>query len=398
MSRGAIEPVKQRIAEEVQRLHPRLIEISHEIHAHPELLFEERFAAALLAGELEKEGFAVQRGAAGMETAFVGSYGQGRPMIGFMAEYDALPQIGHACGHNLMAAWAIGAGIALKRALPDLQGTIQVIGTPAEEGGGGKIILGDTGAFKGMDAVLIMHPMDISYPTRPLLGISSWKVEFFGQSAHASASPDKGINALDALLQLFYSLNALRQMVKSSSRIHGCITHGGVAPNIIPDYACGKFMLRAVDQSYLEELERRFQNIVEAAALATGARSQLTREISYGAMAANPKLLELTQENMDALGIEYEVLTSTDGIGSSDVGNVSQLVPTIQPYMQVSPKGVAVHSPQFAELAAGEQADQAIAAGCNLLARIAAEVLLDPGVRREVRATFREQTGRDPQE
>lgn len=398
MSKDAIESVKRRIAQEIRNLHPRLIEISHEIHAHPELLFEERFAAALLAGELEKEGFSVQRGVAGMETAFVGSFGQGKPKVGFMAEYDALPQIGHACGHNLIAVWALGAGLALKRALPELQGTIQVIGTPAEEGGGGKVILGDEGVFRGMDTILMIHPLDISYPTRPLLGIKSCKVEFFGQSAHASASPDKGINALDALLQVFFSLNAMRQMVKSTCRIHGCITHGGVAPNIIPDYSCGQFMLRAMDQDYLEELDRRFRNIVEAAALATGARFEITPGICYGAMASNPTLVDLVQQNMTELDIEYEVSTATDGIGSSDVGNVSQLVPTLQPYLQICPRGIAIHSPRFTEFAAGEQADRAIASGCNLLARVAAEVLLDPETRQKVRAAFKEQTGRDPQE
>ena len=398
MLNDTLESVKQRIAQEVRNIHPRLIEISHEIHAHPELLFEERFAAQILTEELEKEGFAVQRGAAGMETAFVGSLGSGKPMVGFMAEYDALPQIGHACGHNLIAVWAIGAGIALKRAIPDLEGTIKVFGTPAEEGGGGKVILGDAGFFRGMDTVLMIHPMDVSFPTRPLLGISSCKVEFFGQSAHASASPEKGINALDALLQVFFSLNAMRQMVKSTCRMHGCITHGGVAPNIIPDYACGQFMLRAIEQNYLEEIEKRFHNIVEAAALSTGARYQITPGVNYGAMAANPTLVELVQKQMDELGIEYEISTSTEGIGSSDVGNVSQLVPTLQPYLQVTPKGVAIHSPQFADLVIAEQADQAIASGCNMLARVAAQVLMDPEIRQRIRDSFREQTGRDPQE
>ncbi len=272
----SLETVKASITQQIQALHPRLIEISHIIHDNPEIQFQEHKAVALLTEELAKEGFAVQRPVAGLDTAFVATFGHGRPAVAFLAEYDALPGLGHACGHNLMAVWAIGAGIALKRALPNIDGTIQVIGTPAEEGGGGKVIMGEKGIFRGLDAAVILHAKDSTYLEQSFLAMKSYQVEFFGRSAHAAASPEEGISALDAVMQLFFSVNAWRQMMRSDARIHGTITHGGDAPNIIPEYAAAKFIVRAADQAYLEQLDARFQNIVEAAALATGTRSKLT--------------------------------------------------------------------------------------------------------------------------
>ncbi len=393
-----VDAVKELIAREVRDLHPRLTEISHTIHANPEIQFQEHRAVALLTGELEREGFAVQRPVAGLDTAFVASFGRGKPAVAFLAEYDALPKLGHACGHNLMAVWALGAGLALKRALPNLEGSIQVIGTPAEEGGGGKVTMADAGVFRGLDAAIIMHPRDSTHLDRGSLAVSHFEVEFFGKSAHAAAYPDQGISALDAVLQLFFSLNALRQMLKPDARVHGCITHGGDAPNIIPDYAAAKFLLRAKDQGYLEELERRFINIVEGAALATGARPQIHKGVGYKARVCNAGLIEVLRDNMEALAIEYEVPPADGGVGSSDIGDVSQLVPTIHPYMGICEKGTVGHSPEFAAAAITPRADQLIATGATLLARTGVELLLSPEVRARVRATFREQLGRDPQE
>ncbi len=394
----SVEAVKELIAREVKGLHPRLTEISHTIHANPELQFQEHRAVALLTEELAKEGFAVRRPVAGLETAFVASFGRGRPAVAFLAEYDALPGLGHACGHNLMGVWALGAGIALKRALPNLEGTIQVIGTPAEEGGGGKVTLGEAGAFRGLDAALILHARDTTFLEQGFLAVNMYQIEFFGKSAHAAASPEEGISALDAVMQVFFSVNAMRQMLKPDARIHGSITHGGDAPNIIPEYAAAKFLVRAKEQAYLEELDRRFRNIVEGASLATGARAQVTKQTSYMAMASNPALIEQLRQNMETLGVQHETPPANSGTGSSDIGNVSQLVPTIHPLLKITDKGVPLHSPEFARAAAGERADHAIATGCTLMAWTAADVLLRPEVRQRVRAAFREQLGRDPQE
>jgi metal-dependent amidase/aminoacylase/carboxypeptidase family protein len=206
-----VDAVKTRVAEEVEQLHPRLVEISHALHDNPETLFEERKAAALLTGVLEEAGFGVQRGTAGLETAFVATRGSGRPAVAFLAEYDALG-----------------------RALPDVRGTIQVIGTPAEEGGGGKVTMAEAGVFRGLDAAIMLHPRDTTYLDRGSLAVVGCTVEFFGKAAHASAQPERGINALDAVLQVFFSVNAMRQSLRPHTRVHGNITHGGDAPNVIP--------------------------------------------------------------------------------------------------------------------------------------------------------------------
>jgi amidohydrolase len=292
MTNQTIDVAKSAIAAEARALHPRLIDISQTLHANPEILFEERQAAALLTNELEEHGFNVERGVAGLETAFVATYGSGKPVVALLAEYDALPKLGHACGHNLIATWAVGAGIALRRALPEVAGTIQVIGTPAEEGGGGKVIMAEAGIFNKVDAAIMMHPRDATYLDRGSLAVTRYTVEFFGQSAHASSGPEKGINALDAILQVFFSINALRQAFKPHTRIHGVITHGGDAPNIIPDYAAAKFLVRANEQAYHEELKQKFRNIVEAAALATGARVEIDEGVSYQQRVCNTALVE----------------------------------------------------------------------------------------------------------
>lgn len=392
-----VETAKARIADEVRQLHTRLTHLSHDIHDHPEILFEEHRAATLLADELDEHGFTVERGVAGLDTAFVATYGSGEPVVGILAEYDALPKIGHACGHNLIATWALGAGIALRRAIPGVRGTIKVIGCPGEEGGGGKVILAGAGVFRGLDAAIMMHPRDRTYLDRGSLAVSRFKIEFFGKTAHASSSPEQGVNALDAVLQVFFSLNALRQSLTPDARIHGVITHGGDAPNVIPDYAAAQILVRAKEQSYLETLKERFRSIVHAAELATGARAEITEGLGYAARVCNQTLVETFGRNLAGLGLDHETPPLTGGVGSSDIGNVSRLVPTIHPYLQICERGIGGHTPEFAEASASPRADELIAAGCTLLAWTAADVLLRPELREEMRATFRRQLGHEPQ-
>lgn len=396
-SEAEIAAIKERIAEEVRRLHSTLVEISHDLHAHPEVRFEEHRSAALLAEQLDEHGFAVERGVAGLPTAFVARYGQGEPRVGILAEYDALPKIGHACGHNLIATWALGAGLALRRALPDLPGTIEVIGTPAEEGGGGKVIMAEHGVFRGLEAAIMMHPRDTTYLDRGSLARTFYDVEFFGKPAHAAASPEKGINALDAMLQVFFSLSAMRQHLRPDVRIHGIITHGGDAVNVVPEYAAAQFLIRSKDQDYLNEVKQRFANICEGAALATGARLQLTEGLSYQARVCNEALVETFRDNLTALGLAYETPPSDGGVGSSDIGNVSRLVPTIHPYLKISDRGVGGHTQAFAEAAAGPVADEMIVAGATMLAWTAADVLLRPELRRRLGESFQRQLGYAPQ-
>jgi amidohydrolase len=396
MSDTNVEDIKRRIKEEVERLHPRLVEISHTLHDTPEILFEEQRAAALLTNELADQGFDVERGSAGLETAFVASAGAGNPTVGLIAEYDALPKLGHACGHNLIATWAVGAGVALRRALPELPGTLKVIGTPAEEGGGGKVTMAKSGVFDGLDAAIMMHPRDTTFLDRGSLAVTPYTIEFFGKSSHASAFPERGINALDAVLQVFFGVNAMRQSLKLHTKIHGVITHGGEAANVVPDYAAAKFLIRAKEQDYLEELKQRFLKIVEAASLATGARPQVTEGLSYQQRISNRGLVEVFRDNLTALGIGYDVPPADAGVGSSDIGDVSQLVPTIHPYLKICETGIGGHTPEFAVAAASSQADDLTATGSVVLAWTAADVLLRPEVRQRLRETFREQLGREP--
>ena len=396
MNDNEIDAIKERIASEARALHPRLISMSQTIHENPETLFQEHKAAALLTNELEEHGFDVQRGVAGLDTAFIATYGSGEPVIGILAEYDALPKIGHACGHNLIGAWAVGAGIILRRAIPGLKGTIKVIGTPAEEGGGGKVTMAEAGVFNGLDAAMMMHPRDHTYLDRGSLAVTPYEIEFFGKPAHASSSPESGVNALDAMLQIFFSINALRQAFKPNARIHGVITHGGEAANVIPDYTAASVLVRADGQAYLEELNAKFRNIVEAAALATGAKAKITEGISYKQRVCNTALVETFGQNLDALGIKHEVPPPGAGVGSSDIGDVSQLVPTIHPYLQICEAGIGGHTHEFAVAAASERADELTATGATALAWTAADVLLRPELRDQLKASFKEQLGRDP--
>jgi amidohydrolase len=298
----------------------------------------------------------------------------------------------------MIATWAVGAATALRRALPDVHGTIKVIGTPAEEGGGGKVTMADAGVFRGLDAAIMMHPRDTTYLDRGSLAVVGCDVEFFGKSAHASAQPERGINALDAVLQVFFSVNAMRQSMRPHTRVHGTITHGGDAPNVIPDYAAAKFLLRAREQAHLEELKERFLKIVDAAALSTGARSQVKEGLCYQQRVSNLALIEVFRDNLTALGHSYEVPPADAGVGSSDIGNVSQLVPAIHPYLKICEAGIGGHTPGFAEAARSARADALLRDGSVLLACTAADVLLRPEVRDRIRESFRAQLGRDPQE
>ena len=391
-----VDEIKQRIADEVKRLHPRLVSMSHTLHDNPEILFQEHIASELLTNELDEQGFEVERGVAGLDTAFVATYGKGEPVVGFLAEYDALPKIGHACGHNLIATWSVGAAIAMRRALPEFEGTIKVIGTPGEEGGGGKVILANADVFDGLSAAIMMHPRDTTYLDRGSLARTVFDIEFFGKSAHASSSPERGINALDAMLQVFFSINAFRQQMPPNSRIHGVISHGGEAPNVIPDYTAARFLVRAKEQEHLEQLRQRFRAIVEAAALATGCRTEIHEGLSYQARVCNSALVETFGENLAALGITADVPPADGGVGSSDIGNVSRIVPTIHPYLQICDPGVGGHTPEFAEAAATERADELTATGATVLAWTAADVLLRPEVRQRLRDSFQDQLGYEP--
>ena len=389
--------LKQRVVAEIDARRDELIRFADTIHANPEIAFKEFESAALLSRTLEENGFTVERGVADLETAFVATLqGQeGSPTVAFLAEYDALPGLGHACGHNLIGTAAVGAGLAMKTVLPELAGTIQVIGTPAEEGGGGKVYMVDAGVFDGVDAVLIVHPSGKNETGGTSLASYKISIEFFGKAAHAASRPDEGINALDAIIQTYNGINALRQHLRDDARIHGIITHGGDAANIVPDHTSADFIIRAADTPYATEVLDKVRACAEGAALATGARLEFKQSgPRYDARMPNPKLIELFAENMNALGQNMELATGNERMGSSDIGNVSQVVPTIHPYIAIASEDTGGHTVEFREAAVSEAGHDGLIIAAKALAMTAVDLLAEPASVMQVHEAFSEQQRR----
>lgn len=358
--------------------------ISQQIHAHPELAYQETFAANLLANNLESFGFVVERRVGDIATAFIARKGNaGGPHLAFLAEYDALPELGHACGHNVIAASALAAGIGLGAVIDELPGQVWVIGTPAEETGGAKVTLIERGIFNEVSAALMVHPYAGNYTLTEALALDPIQVEYFGQAAHASAAPWEGKNALDALLLLFNSLNALRQQIKPAARIHGIITHGGVAPNIIPDYTAGNFYLRSPQRAYLNELVEKFNACAQAAALATGTRLKISRfECSYDDLINNTtlaqRMTEYMVESLEAGPFQSKPASS----GSTDMGNVSHVIPGIHLMIDITGgQHYLPHTHEFCTAAASSFASQAVLRAGKGLALTGYDFLHDPGFR-----------------
>jgi amidohydrolase len=382
--------LKQLVQDEVDRLAPDLLATSRVLHSNPELAYEEHKAAEHLAAVLERHGFTVTRGAADLPTAFIGRSGSGNPRIAFLAEYDALPGIGHACGHNLIGTASLGAALAAKAILGGVPGEILLVGCPAEEKGGGKIDLAKAGMFTGVDAAMLFHPSNRTEIVKLALGMREMTVEYFGKASHAAASPEQGINALDAVVLAYTGIGALRQQVRSDARIHGIITDGGRAPNIIPEYAAARFYVRALDLPYLGELYRRVIACVEAAAQATGCRVKITSASKdYHPYKPVYALAELFQRNLERLGESVDQGPVDRELGSTDVGNVSQLVPTIQPMIEISPREVTCHMAAFAEAAVSDAGHRAMLSAAKAMAMTAVDLLAEPATLARVAAEFR---------
>jgi len=382
-------PVSQAIIKEVDELAPVLIELSHQIHSNPELGLQETMACAWCVDLLRSQGFRVETPLADMETAFRASMGSGRPAVAFLAEYDALPGVGHACGHNIIGASALGAGIALARVLKNAGAKVTVIvdGTPAEETMGGKIPMVEQGLYRDIDLALSMHPDTINAAGGTSLAVRSVTFSFTGRASHAAAEPERGINALDAVIQTYNNINALRQHVKPDVRIHGVITNGGKAPNIVPDFAQAEFYVRAANLDYFKEVFEKVRNCARAAALATGATLEIREDLTFEPIRENPTLVRLALEAMAEVGLAGVSLSGRCTGGSTDFGNVSQAVPAIAPVFNIAPTGTATHHADFAAAAASKEGDAAVIAAAKVLAIVAATVLLDPAILAEVRTS-----------
>lgn len=382
--------LRARLATEVARLSPAITSVSRRLHRHPELSLHEKRSAGLLARFLASEGFRVRRGVAGLPTAFVARKGRrrGGPRVAFLAEYDALPGIGHACGHNLIGAAAVGAGAALGRVLGDLPGEVVVIGTPAEETIGGKVVMAERGVFRGVDAALMFHPSTENRVYTTSLACHSLEVTFHGRSAHAVAAPEKGINALVPLLRLFNLLETLKRRLPPEVRMPGVIIEGGRRANIVPDRAVGRFSLRARDLPTLGRVERAFRGTARKAALAAGARLSIrSLDHPYAEMVTNRALADIFKRELRRLG-RRTVDGPRRGMGSLDMGNVSHRVPSIHPYVAIAPPGVALHSRGFARLAGGPRGRAGLLVATRALAHSALEVMLDDGTLRRARREF----------
>ena len=370
-----------------------LIEVSHAIHANPELAFHEFEAVKLLTAKVEQAGLPIQREAFGLKTGFASAFGKGDSEVAILSEYDALPDIGHACGHNIIAVTGLGASLALGKLGANLPGRVRYLGTPAEESGGGKELMAQKGAFEGVDAAMMVHPAGGDLAAMPCICVSQVTAIYRGRSAHASVMPQRGINALDALVTAYQSIAQLRQHIRPAERIHGIITKGGAAPNIVPDHAEGFFYVRAPKMAGLVALKKRVEACFQAGALATGASLELQWDaVDYLDMKANAPMTKAYIDNIRSLGREIIMLDprGASASGSTDMGNISHRVPSIHPTIACSPPEVTIHHPDFARWAGSDRGDKACIDGAKALAMTAIDLMTDRTMLAAAKADFAE--------
>ena len=386
-----IAELKARACADIDARAADLIAASHDIHAHPETNYEERYAHDRLTRMIDEAGYGVTRGAYNIDTAFQTNVGSRGLNVSVLCEYDALPGIGHACGHNIIAAAGLGAGLALAGIADDAGGRLTLMGTPAEEGGGGKVEMARAGAFKGVDASMMIHPSDRDLARMNAIAIQQAIVKFYGQAAHAAVSPHLGRNALDAAVLGYMNVAALRQHIRPTERVHGIFTKAGEKPNIVPREAEMDWYVRSDTIETLQPLKQRVASCLEAGAKATDCRVEMTWDThAYADIVDNIPLLDAYAANSTSLG---RPLTSAymhgQGGGSTDMGNVSYLTPTIHPMLAVAPQGVSLHSPQFADYTKSKEADKAVLDG----AKIMAMTVIDLWTRAELQENVKEAFG-----
>lgn len=382
--RAVADAAKRLVGERIAARRDDLLRVSHDIWDHPELCYEEHHAHDLLTGVLDDAGFAVERSAFGLDTAFAARLGSGDgPTVAVLCEYDALPGIGHACGHNIIAAAGLGAALGAAGVVDETGGNLVVLGTPAEEGGGGKIAMIDAGAFDGIDAAVMVHPADADLDSFWALAIHELHVHYEGRAAHAAAAPERGRNALDAAVLGYTAVAALRQHIGRGERIHGIFTHGGDKPNVVPHRASTHWYVRSGDRDGLDALKPRVLAALESGAAATGCT--VTHEWgpspAYDDLVLHPALDALYAANLAATG---RTVASRDlrpeFMGSTDMGNVSHLVPSLHPMIKAAPDGVAIHTEEFAAHARGPLGDGAVVDGALALAHTLVDLWRRPDV------------------
>jgi amidohydrolase len=375
-----VADAKEAARERVEQARDELVALSHRIHANPELGFEEERACAWLCELLEGAGLQVERGVGDLPTAFAARAGSGPLHVVVCAEYDALPGVGHACGHNVIAAMAAGAGLALARVADEVGLRVTVLGTPAEEGGGGKILLLQRGAFDGAHAAMMVHPSPYEQAEMPIIAVDHMEVAYTGKEAHASAYPFLGVNAADALVVAQTAIGLLRQHLRAGDRVHGIVTKGGEAANIIPAHTQGAWMVRAETLDQLQEVRDKVVRCFEAGALATGSTLELTRDPNpYSEMRHDHELSARYQRNAEALGRSF--VDPDRGAGSTDMGNVSLAMPSIHPTIGIDALPAVNHQPEFTAKCATPAADQAVFDGAVAMAWTAVDAATDATLR-----------------
>lgn len=376
--------LKKTAREKIDEQRDQLLDISHKINSHPELAYEEVKAHGWLTDALDRAGFAVERGVAELPTAFRARSGAGALNVAVCAEYDSLPGIGHACGHNIIAASAVGAGIGAAAVADDIGVTVTVMGTPAEEGGGGKILLLNRGAFDGVHAAMMVHPNPTDVLDGPIIASQRIEVEYHGKEAHASGFPQKGINAADAMTVAQVAIGLLRQHIRPSDRVHGITLKGGDAANVIPSHTTARYIVRARTLAQLEDIREKVRRCFEAGAVATGCTLDFREgELAYAEMRHDGDIAAAFKANGEALGRHFlEYTPKMDRYaGSTDMGNISLAIPAIHPSIGINSWPAINHQPEFAEYCATPDADKAVMDGAIAMAWTIIDIATNEGTR-----------------
>jgi amidohydrolase len=375
---------------EVDSQAPRLLDLARKIHAHPELRFDEHRASRWLIEAASLPGIAIEQGLAGLDTAFRARIGSGRgPKVAILAEYDALPDIGHACGHNLIAGGALGAFLALSSAKDRIEGTVELLGTPAEEGGGGKIRMVEAGVFRDVDAAMMFHPFDRDLVAHVALAFTHFEMVFEGKPSHAALAPWDGASALTACMETFRLIDGQRVHMRDGVRVHGFITEGGKASNIVPERASCEFSVRATTDDELERVGAIVERCARAAALACDVRVKISAERGYRPMKNNMAMARRFGRHLEQLGRSPREQDPTVGAGSTDMGDVSQVVPAIHPWLQICDTGrTTCHQREFAACAASDRGMETMLVAAKAMARTAADLLEDASFLAMVREEF----------
>lgn len=385
-----MQHLKAKVIEVIDALGPQLLDVAHQIHARPELAFEEHFAAELLFSVLEGHGLSPSRGAYELDTCFRCDIGGEGPVVAILSEYDALPQMGHACGHNIIAAMGLGAALGLAK-VGAFGGRVRYLGTPAEEHGAGKAVMIARGAFDGVDAAMMVHPASADLEAMPALALTAVKAVFRGKASHASVAPELGVNALDACVSAYQNIAQLRQHITFNERVHGVITYGGGAANVVPERAEASFFMRAKDKDGLEALITRVRACLEAGAMGAGATVELEWwDYPYFNLRSNNALAKSYRSNAEILGRSFFEVADIplNARGSTDMGNVSYVAPSIHPTITIGPAHTVPHTDCFAHCAASETGDRATIDGAKAMAMTAIDFFSDPKLRAQVAQDF----------